>query len=175
MTREDVRAVLERVRDRFSYEHAVKIIREIGHANHLVSVDQSNFEAMHRRALSLLGEDAHLEIADGIVRAAIELQDSFTAFITAEKVMQTNKERLAAAVDAAVTEMQKAADFIKAHPAAADDPELGALADRLSNAATALGGVDTDPATSAGAGGTETGSGTVDNSGTDTGSGTVSG
>lgn len=162
MTRDDVKAVLERVRDKLGYDHAVKIVREIGHANHLINVDETNFAAMHRRALSLLGEDAHLEIADGIVRAATELQDSFIAFTTTEKAMATNKERLAAAVDAAVAEMSKAADFIKAHPAATEDPELAAMADRLSNAATALSGVDTETAP-------------VETAGTDTGGGTVSG
>lgn len=160
MTRDDIRGLLERVRDTIGFDAAVAIVRTEGHANHLVHVAEEHFGAMRDKALMILGEGAHIEIADGIMEAATALKEAYNAFIATEQTMSDAKTRLGAAVDTAVAEMSKAADFIKNHPAANDDPELGAMADRLSAAATALSGVD----------------GTVDNTGgTDTGSGTVSG
>ena len=75
--------------------------------------------------------------------------------------------RLGEAVDTAVTEMGKAAESIRAHPAAQNDTGLLAMADRLSNAATALSGVDTTPIVSAVQ--------AVDSSGTVANGGTVGG
>lgn len=85
--------------------------------------------------------------------------------------MSDAMKTLGDAVDGAVGEMNKAADFIKAHPAAQNDPALMDFANRLSAAATALAGVDTEVVAT----GTDTGGGTVDTGGTDTGGGTVSG
>jgi hypothetical protein len=161
--------VLERVRDKLGFERAVQVVHEIGGASHLIHVDQNHFELMHQHALVLLGEGAHIEIADGLRRAAVVLKDAFTALQTAESGMSDAMKVLETAVDGAVGEMNKAADFIKAHPAAQNDPALMDMANRLSAAATALSGVDTEPQP------VDTGTGAVDTGGTDTGSGTVSG
>jgi hypothetical protein len=166
ITRDDIRTVLERVRDKLGFERAVQVVHEIGGASHLIYVDQNRFELMHQHALVLL---AHIEIADGLLRAASELITAHDALTTAESEMSDARKALATAVAAAVTEMGKAADFIKAHPAAQDDTDLMDMANRLSAAATALSGVDTEPQP------VDTGTGAVDTGGTDIGSGTVSG
>jgi hypothetical protein len=44
----------------------------------------------------------------------------------------------------AVTEMDKAADYIRSHPAAVNDPEFRAIADRLTAASQSLSSADVD-------------------------------
>ena len=167
ITHDEVRVLLERVLQLDGFAVASSIVHIEGRADKLMYVANDRLPAMRDRALILLGESAHIILADGIQRAATELRGAFQALQTARMAMSDAMTRLGEAVDTAVTEMGKAAESIRAHPAAQNDTGLLAMADRLSNAATALSGVDTTPIVSAVQ--------AVDSSGTVANGGTVGG
>lgn len=165
----EVKRILERVRDTIGRDVAVQIIFEHGNADRLSEIDATLFDHVYRKA-----EEA-LNTSDGISgrlkRAADLLIVNRHAFSRAMELAMSATDDLRKAVDGAVNEMGRAADFIRNHPASQNDPELAAFASRLKAASDALGGVDVDQVVATG--GTDGSAGTVSQGSTDTGSGTV--
>lgn len=145
ITLQHLQDVLFAVRDRFGRASAVELIRKHGEAERLAEVPPANYEVLHAAASSFLALPIHV---GNLSRAASVLVRQKEALDKALEVLMTAKDDLSAAVDGAVSEMSKAADFIRNHPAAADDPDLKAMADRLTAASQALAGVDTGSTTS---------------------------
>lgn len=142
ITLDHLREVLNEVGKIYGIGRARDVIQEIGGAQFLVHVPQERYEELLHVSQIIL----RFALPDGLERAAHGLQQSYQALDNIMGELMAAKDNLREAVDAAANEMTKAADFIKNHPATADDPELQSWADRLNASAQALAGVDTEPA-----------------------------
>lgn len=161
-TIDEVREVLIRVRDQVGIDQARDLILKVGGAPVLRYVDAENYDALFAAANKVLG------IHDPVARlngASALLLGKFSALLNSMESQMAALDDLKTAVDQSVAEMNRAADFIRNHPAASNDTALQDMASRLSAAATALAGVDTT--------GTATSSGTVSSAGTVADTGTV--
>lgn len=163
---EAVKNILFRVRDEISHPEAVKIINEIGRASRIGEIAEELYEEVIRHAEHLLNHRHHNpEILTGrLTWAADLLRRRWNALERSKGQFMSAMDDLKTAVDSSVAEMERAATFIRNHPAAANDPQLADFATRLQNAANALGGVDVEAVAQPGtvdAGGTVTSAGTA--------------
>lgn len=138
----EVREILNRIRYVIGRQQAVNIIREHGQAYSLAELDERLYDFVYQKAEEFWFR--YHGVPGELQRAAHRLDGVRYALNRMMEQMMSVKDDLNAAVDGAVSEMQKAGDFIRNHPASNSDPELKALADRLTAASTALGGVDVE-------------------------------
>lgn len=136
----DVREVLEDVRDQLGYQAAKRIVRDIGKAEMLSDVPERLWDAVIVAAHGRLSPTP----SDRLSSRAADLYSSMQALVQLKGTIMAAIDDLKNAVDSAVGEMTKAADFIRNHPAAQNDAALADMANRLAAAAQALSGVDVD-------------------------------
>lgn len=173
-TLDEVRAVLRRYADEFSYAEARDLIRQLGHAEKLKDVPAHFLDRLHYHATAIL-ERRHHDPVVQLGKASARLEGSIQAFEKLRESFMAGLDDLKAAAAEAVTAMSNAATALQNHPAAADDAELESLATGLHNAAQALNaatgagstsGTDTSSGGAVDTGGTVNNGGTVENTGT---------
>lgn len=163
ITVDELRAVLTKVRDQFGFAYARAVIRRIGGgAGRISEIPAHLYDAVFHHADELV--NGRQRVIDGLTGAAGQLSEAAIALISFRELYMTAMDDLTGAVNNAVAEMGKAAQFIKDHPAAQNDSALADFATRLQAASDALAGVDVTAAvadTGAGSagGGTDTGTG----------------
>jgi hypothetical protein len=153
----EIEALAYALKREFGRETAIMAIRIVGGAERLADIAEHRYEAFKTHVEALL---RHPDPADELHRAALRLDAYRSALLETRDIMSQAYDNMKAASEGAATEMGKAGDFIRNHPTVNNDPEMQAMADRLTAASKALSAVDVDVVTGT-AEGTASSAGTV--------------